>query len=165
MCFCSGCKQAIFEYRKKSLNLSSDLEKQILVKGYFSENSLKNMSGMLKKSSQSLTKYFSLDKQNTVSVNTEKGVKNLKINSENYFPKKSIDSLQNIDELEILKVIHLLCEKCILHCQSEIHLFGGSFKRHLITFSELKKMALQEDKLDLLDILKRIKSSFYNFNL
>jgi hypothetical protein len=169
-CFCSNCQKIILSNRKKIISKEKNSQNQFLIQGFFDQNCLNSTRGRIQFNDRSIAEYYDDLQSNQISFKTLSGSSNIRIESGNTMIQNFVGSLKKIDELEIIRYLILminlinkrfgnyLCKKCIKHCYSHIHLYGGSFKNHILTKSELKQLIKEENRKDLNNIINAMKS-------
>ena len=157
LCFCKTCKKIISEYRQsrfKALKSAS----LYLTQGFFDGNSKKSSRQAMPISKRSVSNYYEGMKENMLTLPTKSGKSQVRLVSASRHKGLQLGQLKNIDEIELVQLGGLLCGKCLAHVESSIHIFGGTFKNHIVTFHEMKEIFYQQDFQDLSLIINNNKS-------
>ena len=159
-CLCGRCRNIILSNRKAFIGSNTPATNQFLIRGFFDQNCPKPIRGKMTFNERSLSRYFNEMQSDNVLVRTLSGNSNIRIHSGNTLTHNFVGSLKKLDELELVRFGNLLCKKCLEHCQSQIHLFGGAFKNHILSPAELKQLIHTENLKDLRNIIFALKSKW-----
>jgi hypothetical protein len=143
------------------MSLKIDLHNEFLIRGFFNHNCPESSRGKLPINEKSMMECFDDVYMNNVSIRTISGNSKVRLESGNFNSNLFLSSLKKINEMEIIKLGNLLCQKCLSHCKSQIHLFGGALKNHILTKAEMKQLIRQENIKDLHQIINSLKSKVF----